>query len=61
MLDKVIITSQNSCSTDFENESEKNNIAVNAFKTRVESPGLNPTLKNSANQITLSSTVFNSR
>ena len=50
MLEEVITTSQNSCSTDFENESEKNNIAVNALKTRVKSPGPNPALKNSANQ-----------
>ena len=50
MLEVVITTSQNSCSTDFENESEKKQIAVNAYKTRVKSPGL----------ITLSSAVFNS-
>ena len=61
MLEVVITTSQNSCLTDFENESEKKQIAVNAFKTRVKSPGPNPAFKNSANQITLSSAVFNSR
>ena len=62
MLEVVITTSQNSCSTDFENESEKKKqIAVNAFKTRVKSPGPNPAFKNSDNQITLSSAVFNSR
>ena len=60
MLDQVIITSQNACSTDFENESVKNNIAVNAFETWVKSPGPNPAFDNSANQITRSSAVFNS-
>ena len=61
MLEEEITTSQIPCLTDFENESEKNKIAVNAFKTRVKSPRSNPALKNSANQITLSSAVFNSR
>ena len=37
MLEVEITTRQNSCSTDFENESEKKQIAVNAFKTRVKS------------------------
>ena len=44
MLGEVIITSRNSCSTDFENEGEKNKIAVNTFKTWVKSPGPNPAL-----------------